>query len=630
MRINGESVHDLAFFSGIEPDPELTVSEWADKYRKLSQKASSEPGTWRTARTPYLREIMDELSPYSSSKEIVFMKGAQIGGTEAGNNWIGFVIDYAPGPMLAVQPTVEMAKRNSKQRIEPLIEESSRLRSKVRNPRSRDSGNTILSKEFPGGVLVMTGANSAVGLRSLPAKNVFLDEVDAYPGDVDGEGDPVALAKARTRTFARKKIFMVSTPTIEGRSRIESAYENTDMRKYHVPCPECNEYQSLKWSQVKWPKGEPEKAYYSCEICGHEIYEHKKSWMLEHGKWIAENPGNSGKNIAGFHLSSLYSPVGWFSWADAAILFQEAKQNQEKLRVFVNTVLGETWKERGESPDWRRLYERRETYKIGTVPKNVVFLTAGADVQKDRIEVEVVGWAEKKISWSIDYRVYMGDTSSDEVWFNLDHLLNESFMHETGVNLQIRMLAVDSGYNTQMVYDWVRRQPLSKVMCVKGNARQQIILAHPKSVDVTKRGKTLRRGVRLWPVGVDTLKHEIYGYLRQPKPLEGESTPFGYCHFPEYGEEYFMQLTAEEIVIRIHKGFKKLEWQKIRDRNEALDCRVYNRAAAAFIGIDRFADIDWQRMRMELGVKTKQVSSENIDTSKKTDGFWKQRKDFWS
>src|SRR5512146_826438 len=262
-----EEIYSAAARAGARPDPLLTISQWADKYRILSQRASAEPGPWRTERTPYLREIMDCLSPSSPVERVVFMKAAQIGATESGNNWIGYVIHQAPGPMMAVQPTVEMAKRNSKQRIDPLIEESNVLRELVKDPRSRDSGHTVLSKEFPGGVLVMTGANSAVGLRSMAARYLFLDEVDAYPGDVEGEGDPVNLATARTRTFARRKVFMCSTPKISGLSRIEAAFEESDQRRYWVPCPECGEFQTLKFAQLDWPKGKPDKVAYVCEHC---------------------------------------------------------------------------------------------------------------------------------------------------------------------------------------------------------------------------------------------------------------------------------------------------------------------------------------------------------------------------
>src|SRR5947207_4398298 len=269
-------VYGTAFSQGLRPESKLTVSEWADKYRLLSQRASAEAGRWRTARTPYLREIMDALSSSSPYERVVFMKGAQIGGTECGNNFVGYVIHHAPGPIMSIQPTVDMAKRNSKQRIDPLIEESPVLRELVSDPRSRDSGNTMLAKEFPGGILVMTGANSAVGLRSMAARYLFLDEVDAYPGDVDGEGDPVNLALARTRTFARRKGFMISTPKITGRSRIEASFEDSDQRYYWVPCPHCNEYQILKFAQVCLHTRELEKAVYVCEHCEGEIENHEK------------------------------------------------------------------------------------------------------------------------------------------------------------------------------------------------------------------------------------------------------------------------------------------------------------------------------------------------------------------
>ena len=229
---DGASAIAAAWADGLRPDPTLTVSAWADRHRVLSPRGANEAGPWRTSRTPYLKEIMDHLSPSHPCQRVVFMKGAQTGGTEAGNNFLGYVIHHAPGPMLAVQPTVELAKRFSQQRVEPLIEASPMLRERVAPARSRDCGNTVLSKTFPGGILVLTGANSAVGLRSMPARYLFLDEVDAYPPSADEEGDPVALAEARTRTFAwRRKVFLVSTPTIKGTSRIEREYEASDQRR---------------------------------------------------------------------------------------------------------------------------------------------------------------------------------------------------------------------------------------------------------------------------------------------------------------------------------------------------------------------------------------------------------------
>jgi phage terminase large subunit GpA-like protein len=310
MDYEGAAEIERAWREGLTPDPLLTVSEWSDRHRMLSSKASAEPGRWRTSRTPYLKAIMDCLSPTSPVERVVFMKAAQLGATEMGSNWIGYVIHHAPGPMMAVWPTVEMAKRNSKQRIDPLIEESSALAELIAPARSRDSGNTILAKEFRGGVLVMTGANSAVGLRSMPVRYLFLDEVDGYPLDVEGEGDAISLAEARTRTFARRKIFIVSTPTISGASAIEREYEASDQRRYFVPCPHCSHRQWLRFEQLRWDKGQPETAAYICESCDTAIAEHHKTWMLEHGEWRAMITDGAGKT-AGFHLSSLYSPVGW-------------------------------------------------------------------------------------------------------------------------------------------------------------------------------------------------------------------------------------------------------------------------------------------------------------------------------
>ena len=596
--MSSATVEQLYFGSaaaGIRPDPLLTISQWADKYRKLSQRASAEPGPWRTDRTPYLREIMDCLSPSSSIERVVFMSGAQVGKTESGNNWIGYVIHQAPGPMMAVQPTVEMAKRNSKQRIDPLIEASDALREIVQSPRSRDSGNTILSKEFPGGVLVMTGANSAVGLRSMAARFLFLDEVDAYPGDVEGEGDPVNLAMARTRTFARRKVLLCSTPKITGMSRIDAAFEESDQRRYWLPCPNCGEFQVLKFAQLRWPKGEPEKAVYICEHCRREIQNHQKQWMLPRGQWRKSAAGDG--RTAGFHLSSLYSPVGWFAWSDAAKQFEQAQKNPALLQVFVNTVLGETWTLLGEAPDWKRLYERRELYRIATVPRSGIFLTAGADVQKDRIEVEIVAWGRGKESWSVDYRVFEGDTSRQAVWDKLSGLLNETYPHVSGVEMPILQLAVDSGYATTEVYEWARRQG-GRVVVVKGDQRSGAILGAPSPIEVGPLGGKVKRGVRVWPVNSGMAKEELYRWLRLDGPTDeeieqGVPFPSGYCHFPRYSEEYFKQITAEQLVTKLVKGYKRVEWQKMRERNEALDCRVYARAAAARVGIDRFQEKHW-------------------------------------
>jgi phage terminase large subunit GpA-like protein len=598
-----------AWGRGVRPDADLTVSQWADAHRMLGSRASAEPGRYRTARTPYMREIMDALSPGSAVQRIVFMKAAQVGATEAGNNWIGFAIHHAPGPMLAVQPTVELAKRNSRQRIDPLIEESAALRERVKPARSRDAGNTMLSKEFAGGILIMTGANSAVGLRSTPARYIFLDEVDAYPASADEEGDPVSLAEARSLTFAhRRKVFLVSTPTIRGLSRIEREYDASDQRRFFVPCPHCRQFQWLKFERLRWEKGRPEAADYHCEGCERPIAEHHKTAMLEAGEWrataTAADPGT-----VGYHLSALYSPIGWLSWERIVRSWEAAQGSDEAIRAFKNTILGETWVESGEAPDWSRLYDRREAWKPGIVPAGGLFLTAGADVQKDRIEVDVWAWGRGGTSWLVDHIVIDGGPDHQGAWAELTRLLDRTWAHQNGAHLRLAKLAIDTGYEAPAVYTWSRRQGVAQVAPVKGveGFNRSSPVSGPTYVDVTEVGKRIRRGARLWTVAVSTFKAETYRHLGLPRPTkeelaEGVQHPPGTVHLPDWVEsEWLKQLVAEELVtVRTKRGFARLEWQKLRERNEALDCRVYARAAAWIVGADRWSEARWADLETQV------------------------------
>ena len=602
--VTADSVVRKAFADGIRPDPVLTVSEWAAAHRRLSSKASSAPGRWRNERTPYLVEIMDALSHWSAASVVVFMKGAQIGGTEAGLNWVGYTVGQSPCPMMFVQPTVEVARRVSKTRIAPLIEETPQLRDLVRPSRSRDSGNTQTEKEFPGGVLVMAGANSAVALRNMPAGRAFLDEVDAYPGDVDGEGDPVKLVERRLATFPRSKLFLVSTPTIAGRSRIESSFEDSDQRSYHVPCPHCDHFQPLEWENLRWdselPRDEQaQSVLYHCAACGVGIEESAKPVMLARGKWVPKFPD---RRVRGYHLNSLYSPLGWYSWQQAVRDWLEAtsdENSKDKLRTFFNTVLGLTWRERGDAPKWERLYRQRDGYKIGTVPSGAYVLTAGVDVQQDRLEVEVVGWGPRMESWSVAYEVLLGDPAKEETWGQLDELLGKVWPHADGGELQIRAMGVDAGHASEDVYRYAARHGPRRVMALRGQDRLAQVLGPMRVVELKRgrRAKVSRRGGRYFPVGVSHCKVELYGWLRQDPPLKpGDRAPFGFCHFPEYDEEFFRQLTAEELIVRRVRGYAKPEWTKTRDRNEALDCRVYARAAAYHVKVDRLTEPQWHQL----------------------------------
>lgn len=601
---------ERAWREGLTPDPLLTVSEWSDRHRMLSSKASAEPGRWRTSRTPYLKAIMDCLSPMSAVERIVFMKAAQLGATEMGNNWIGYVIHHAPGPMMAVSPTVEMAKRNSKQRIDPLIEESPVLAELIAPARSRDAGNTILAKEFRGGVLVMTGANSAVGLRSMPVRYLFLDEVDGYPSDVDGEGDAISLAEARTRTFARRKIFIVSTPTIAGASSIEREYEASDQRRYFLPCPHCSHRQWLRFEQLRWEKGRPETAAYVCEACDAPIPEQHKTWMLEHGEWRALAPENGAKT-AGFHLSSLYSPVGWRSWREIAAAWESAVNKESgsaaAIKTFKNTELGETWVEEGEAPDWQRLIERREDYPVGRIPAGGLLLVGGADVQKDRIEASIWAFGRGKESWLVEHRVLMGDTARDVVWKRLGELIAETWSHESGAQLPLARFALDTGFATQEAYTFVRLVRDPRVMAVKGVPKGAALVGTPTAVDLSQGGKKLRRGIKVFSVAVGIAKLEFYNNLRKAADVLEDSVtlryPTGFVHLPKVDAEFVQQLCAEQLITRRDRnGFAIREWQKMRERNEALDCYVYARAAASAAGLDRFEERHWRELERQIGL----------------------------
>lgn len=599
--LSADKVYYQGFNAGIKPDPDLFVSDWADNHRMLPQKGSPEPGRWQTARTPYLREIMECISPSSTTERIVFMKGAQLGGTEAGLNLIGFIIHRAPGPVLVIQPTGDTAKAWSKQRLSAMIEVSPSLQGLIRDSRERDSGNTTLSKEFPGGILVIASAKSTARLRSMPVRYLFLDEVDEYDGEIGGQGDPVALAEKRTSNFAMRKIYLCSTPTFKSHSRIEREYENSDKRRYYVPCPHCEGKQVLKWAGIEWKKdGDnylPETASYRCEHCGILIPEHHKTWMLENGEWMAEAPGDG--RVVGFHLSSLYSPIGWKSWADIVREFLEAHRRQKEgdhapMETWINTVLGETWEDTVEQLDHEVLYNRCEQYG-GKVPMGAAILTAGCDVQKDRIETEIVAWGRDEESWSITYRIFLGDTVKIDVWRELDSFLQETYEHESGTRLRVASACIDTGYNTKQAYDFVRERQIRNIFAIKGSNQSGVPIISDRPPKRQKMSK-----VHLFLVGTDAAKQSIYGRLKVE-----ESGP-GYMHFPEsYNTEYFRQLTSERLVFR--KG--KRVWELIAGkRNESLDCRVYSLAALEIL--KGFSNFNLNRRVDALTVQVKATAKE--------------------
>ncbi|MCW1412200.1 phage terminase large subunit family protein [Rhizobium sp. 1AS11] len=568
----------------LRPAPPYTVSEWADRHRKLSSKSSPEPGQWRTSRTPYLREIMDCLSVYSPVQTVAVMKGVQIGMSEGGFNFVGYVIDHAPGPMMYVMPTITMMKKFSKIRIDPMIEASPSLRDKVGTTgKSRDSGNTIEQKDFTNGVLVMSGANSGASLRGIPVRYLVLDEVDGYPAVADDDGDPVTLAMDRTNAHsARRKIFKLSTPLLKESSRIGPAFREGDQRYYNVKCDKCGTLQPITWDRIKWESGKPETAVFVCsafdaetgELCEHRHPEHRKAHLLseENGAcWIPTAVPVNPKTRS-YHLSALYSP--WYSWASCAERFLEVKDDPAKLQPFINNVLGEEWEALGgEKLDPDSLLAKRETFEADPLPEKVALLTCGVDVQPDRLELEVVGWGRDEESWSIAYHTFAGDPSELEVWDQLDDFLSGRFAHPAKPDgLRISATCIDTGgANTQDAYRFIRPREGRRIWGIKGYAGKRPVW--PKRPNRNNKGK-----INLYAIGVDAAKEVVTARLTKMGP---QVSGAGACHFNmDRDKEYFEQLTVERKVTRYVKGFKVIEWHKNdHDRNEAFDCRVYAYAA---------------------------------------------------
>jgi phage terminase large subunit GpA-like protein len=579
--------------AALQPPPKLSLSEWADQHFRLSAESAAEPGRWRTL--PYQRGILDAITD-PAVERVSVMKSARVGYTKCVNAAIAYFIHHDPCPILVVQPTVEDAEGYSKEEIAPMLRDVEVLAGLVQEASAKKSAQTILHKSFPGGVLSMVGANSGRGFRRVSRRVVIFDEVDGYPASAGAEGDPIKLGEKRSEYYWNRKLIAGSTPLVAGASRIEELFHAGDRRRYHVPCPQCGHADYLTFSEeserghfMRWDEGQPETAYFVCRANGCIIEETSKRAMLEAGKWRAEGDFTG---HASFHIWAAYSISPNATWGQIAAEFLEAKRlGPEKLRTFVNTALGETWKDRGEAPDWERLYQRREPYAIGSVPDGTIAVTAGVDVQKDRLMYEVVGWTADKESYSVEAGALWGDTSLDATWLQLDALLDRAFPGADGQDHRIAMLAVDSGYNTQVVYGWARLHPMSRVIACKGVSGARMLVGAPSPVEVTLRGKRLQRGYKVWPVGVDIAKSELYGWLRLGRGDGGEA-PAGYCHFPEYGEEYFKQLTAEHLqtVVNRRTGRAKMEWRVIPNReNHYLDARILARAAVAVLGIDRMA-----------------------------------------
>lgn len=556
----------------------MTVSQWADRYRVLSPEASAEIGRWRTDRAPYQREIMDSIS--DPHVQIVVIKAsAQVGKTEIILNVIGFFIDHEPAPILYVLPTDEMAETYSKERLAPMIRDCPTLKEKVSDAKGRDGGNTIRQKRFPGGYISLVGANAPAKLRGRPVRVLLMDEVDGFPLSSGTEGDPVELARKRTKNFWNKKIILVSTPTNEDESKIDKEYRTSSMEELEVQCPTCGEWQPYVWANLKFEHESGTNTAkilgYACRKCG--CLDSEVRWKHQPTRWKALHPEIT--KIRGFHLNEFCSP--WGNWQDIAENFLKAKHDgPESMKAWTNTTLGETFKQKRALSVEEIIKNRRRVYNC-VVPEEALVLTAAVDVQDNRLEYEICGWGAEFRSWGIQYGVIMSDPGQTVTWGMLDAILSDSYIRADGQKLQIMTTCIDSGgHFTQQVYDYCKNpaREARRIWAIKGKGGEGIpLITRPKT-----RNKS---GVWLFSVGVDAGKDTMLSRLS----VKFEKDP-GYCFFPMesdrgYDDTYFHGLCSEHRVPYTDHGQTRTRWEKITEgaRNEPWDLRNYNGVAIAIL-----------------------------------------------
>jgi phage terminase large subunit GpA-like protein len=599
-------VRTVALFA---PPAEITVSEWADKNRYLTVENSAEPGNWKTR--SYQREPMDCCSD-PTVRRVVLKAGTQLIKTSTAECAIGRMLDVNPGPVLVLCPRKDDAMYFAEERFDPMVRNTPCLAAKqIRSKK--------LKKLFRGSTVNILSAGTPANAASRAIMLLICDEIDKFR--VTAEGNMIAAARQRLATYkARGKEIDASSPTFEG-SEIDKLYEQSDQREFFLTCPFCNFEQSLMrkfWKQVRWDSSLPSReeqaatAAYYCESCDKPWDDDTRWAAVDRGRWIAGRPFNG---VAGFWISELYS----YSKRLFQIVLDyfEKKESADDYRVWVNTCLAENYAEQGDAPDWAQLVKRCEEYPNDRVPRGALVMTAGADVHPDRIEVEWVGWGRNRESWSLRYEIIEGRTSElvgqpgrPSPWEQLESLMSEVYPHELGGDIHPAMLFIDSGNQSNDVYQWVRTQPQTRVVAIKGVDRGNLPVGQPSAVDVNYRGRVIRQGLRIRTVVGPFFKAELYADLKKPAPTEeeigqGHKLPSGYCHFPKlknYTDEHFRQLCAEQLVTIKNKrtGRARQEWQQLRARNEALDCRVYARAAAWDLGVDRFKEHHWKEWEHRL------------------------------
>ncbi|MET3431443.1 phage terminase large subunit GpA-like protein [Herbaspirillum seropedicae] len=616
--------------SAIKPDARIGIAEWAAKHRILPPD-SPEPGRWRNERTPYLVGIMDALTGRPSSvtrrshddtslfsnshiRWVGLQKGHQLGGSALGENFIGHSITSAAGNILAVFATKDDAEKWEMDRFESMRTSTPELRRRVRDSGKKGSDNTKLRKKFPGGMLNLVSASRAGRLKSTTVRYVLLEEIDEYLLNVDGQGNPITLAGNRTSNHGKRaKIFANSTPTVKGRSQIEMLYLRGDQRRYFVPCPDCGAPQYFSWGRLRWEEGKPETAVYHCEACGVGNAEHLWKAGYDQAYWMPTAAGDG--ETASFHLSAMYAPIGWRPWCDAARDWINASAklaagDPADMIAFVNNFLADCWEDRSAQVKWKEIQQRQEAYKLKQIPNGCLLLTCAVDVQPGRLEVFTDGWGRGMENWTIDVQVIHGDPSTPAPWAELDKILETPLRNSFGIDMKIQVTGIDSGgANTQEVYDYCRLRQHMGVFALKGaSERRKPIIGRPSQQDVTVSGTTFKNGVLLWPIGTDTAKERIFAALNADAAADRVGLRM---HFPaDLGDEFYQQLVAE-----IYNPVKD-RWEKIRQRNEVLDCKVYNLACAYHprLRINVMTEREWAYLESVLEPRVADLFSQPLPT----------------
>lgn len=597
---DGGQLAAAAWQRGWTPPERLSVSAWADKYRKLPREGSPEPGDWRTSRTPYLRAIMDALSIHSPVTQISIKKSTQVGGTEVGINFLGYVMDHAPGPMMYVLPTLDIARKFSEQRLQPMIDIMPRLARKVGKRRSRDSGNTTLTKKVPAGFVILSGANSANSLATMPIRYLVLDERSKYPRDLDEQGRADAQAIRRTSAFTRrKKILSISSPTIVDDCAITEAYEAGSQGQYHVPCPHCRRLQALDIDQLT------DDGQFVCIHCGKLIEEKHKGWMLQErgysadglAEWVHAHPDRVDSHLSVELWAAYAAPGLGYTWREIADMRREAAADPAKEVTFHNTILGRAYAGAAQRVEKEDVRQRAEKWLRRTIPRGCLILTAAVDVQANRFSISLWGWGRGETAYAIDWVELPGDPTRRDDWSVVDDYLAQPILNSCGVPMRPMLAAVDSGNWTKEVYDYVRPRQQQGVIAIKGMRMQDHpLIARPRKDDSNSKGKTDKRGIRRWNVGVTTAKNTLMQRLMKDGELQ--DTDRRRFRFPaDHPPEFYAQLTAERFDLIARRWLKPAG-----ARNEVLDELVYAYAAACspMVRLNVLREADWAALEAKL------------------------------